>query len=202
VHRRESGRLDAFLLRAQTGQDLFRPLVTLRASDSSTVRELLETALPSGPPALFTIPEALSLWLMPLLSVETRQRLLLYRLDPSRFEPTINIFVHRSSSPDGLPRFEIRQDERLLAAAGINWQSPDWAEVFVQTNPETRERGYGKSVCSALCALLLETKRSVLFAVEENNTPSIRLARSLGFEDTGERELLCIGSFSEPKISS
>jgi ribosomal protein S18 acetylase RimI-like enzyme len=196
-HRSASGRIDGFLVRAQTGQDLFRPLITLRAPDSAAMAELMRAALPSGQPALFSFPETLSVWLLPLLSIDTRQRLLVYLLNPSKFVPVTNIFVRRASSPDGLARFEIRQGDSLAAAAGINWQSPEWAEIFVQTDPQTQERGYGKSVCAALCAHLLEQKRSVLFAVEENNRPSIRLAKSIGFEDSGESEILCTGSISE-----
>ncbi len=198
VHRSAGGRTDGFLVRAQTGQDLFRPLVVPHAPDSASLAELLQAALPSGQPALFSFPETLSLWLLPLLSIDTQRRLLLFLLNPSKFVPLPNIFVRRGSSPDGLARFEIRQGEHLTAAAGINWQSPDWAEIFVQTDPQSRERGYGKSVCASLCAHLLEGKRSVLYAVEENNHPSIRLAKSLGFEDTGESEILCAGSFAQP----
>jgi predicted GNAT family acetyltransferase len=109
-------------------------------------------------------------------------------------EPLLNILVQRTVSPGGLPRYEIRRDDRLLAAAGVNWQSSEWAEIFVQTDPEVRERGYGKSVCAALCRHLLEEKKEILYAVEEKNTASVRLARGLGFEDTGEREILCSGS--------
>jgi predicted GNAT family acetyltransferase len=116
-------------------------------------------------------------------------------LNPARFEPVVNIFVLRAAAPDGLPRFEIRQGDQLVAAAGVNWQSPDWAEIFVHTDPAGRERGYGKSVCAALCARLLEERRSVLYAVEEDNLPSLRLAQSAGFEDTGERETLCAAAF-------
>jgi hypothetical protein len=197
-HRPDGGRIDGFLVRAQTGQDLFRPLVTLRAPNSAALTGLLRAALPAGQPALFTFPETLSVRLLSLLAIEMRRDLRLYLLNPAKFVPVPNIFVRRESSPDGLARFEIRQGGHLAAAAGINWRSPDWAEIFVQTDPESRERGYGKSVCAALCADLLEGGRSVLFAVEENNHPSIRLAGSLGFEDTGEREILCAASFREP----
>jgi predicted GNAT family acetyltransferase len=125
---------------------------------------------------------------------------LLYRLNPARLEPVVNILVNRASSPDGLPRYEIRNEERLLAAAGVNWQSSKWAEIFVQTDPAVRERGYGKSVCAALCRDLLERKKDVLFAVEEDNLPSVRMAQGLGFEDTGEREIIFTGSVIIPPL--
>jgi hypothetical protein len=194
VHRSPEGRRDGFLIRAQTGQDLFRPLVSLRAPGSASAAELLQAAFPSPAPAIFSIPESLGLWVLPLLTVDLPTRLLLFRLNPGRLEPVVNILVRGASSPDGLPRYEIRSGENLLAAAGVNWQSSAWAEIFVQTDPAVRERGYGKSVCAALCRDLLERKKDILFAVEEDNQPSVRLAQGLGFEDTGEREILFTGS--------
>jgi RimJ/RimL family protein N-acetyltransferase len=194
VHQSPAGRQDGFLLRAQTGLDLFRPLVTLRAPDDLATGELLRAAFPAPQAAIFSFPEPLGLWLLPLLTVESMMQLLVLRLNPARLEPLINILVQRTNSPGGLPRYEIRNENRLLAAAGVNWQSSDWAEIFVQTDPDVRERGYGRSVCAALCRHLLEEKKSVLYAVEEKNTASIRLADGIGFEDTGERELQCSGS--------
>jgi hypothetical protein len=198
VHRSPEGRRDGFLVRAQTGQDLFRPLVTLRAPGSSAAAALLQAAFPSPSPAIFSLPESLGLWVLPLLTVEAPARVSLYRLNPVRLEPLLNVLVLRASSPDGLLRYEIRNEDRLLAAAGVNWQSSRWAEIFVRTDPAVRERGYGKSVCAALCRELLERKKDVLFAVEEDNPVSLRLAQGLGFEDTGEREIIFAGSILIP----
>jgi hypothetical protein len=194
VHRAASGRMDGFLVSSQTGQDLFRPFLTIRAPNASSAAELLRTAFPSPQPAIVSIPEPLSVWVLPLLSLESSRRILVFRLNPAKLEPVINILVVRSTSPEGLARFEIRRGDRLLAAAGVNWQSPDWAEIFVRTDPSVRERGHGKSVCAALSRHLLGENRQILYAVEEGEEYSIRLAGSLGFEDTGERELLCAGS--------
>jgi|WetSurMetagenome_2_1015567.scaffolds.fasta_scaffold63057_2 hypothetical protein len=193
-HHSPAGRLDGFLVRAQTGLDLFRPLVTLRAPDAVSTAGLLQAAFPAPQPAMFSFPEPLGLWVLPLLTVERMMQLRVLRLNPARLEPLINILVQRTNSPAGLPRYEIRNAERSVAAAGVNWQSPDWAEIFVQTDPELRERGYGRSVCAALCRQLLEEKKGILYAVEDDNTASIRLANTVGFEDTLEREILCAGS--------
>lgn len=193
-HRSSAGRLDGFLLRAQTGLDLFRPLTTLRAPDAGATAELLRAAFPAPQAAMFTFPEPLGLWVLPLLALETMMRLQILRLNPARLEPLINILVRQTASPGGLPRYEIRNENRLLAAAGVNWQSADWAEIFVQTDPEVRERGYGRSVCAALCRHLLEEKKGILYAVEEKNASSLRLAAGIGFEDAGEREILCTGT--------
>jgi hypothetical protein len=43
---------------------------------------------------------------------------------------------------------------------------------------------------------LLDGRYSVLFAVEDGNHPSLRLAESVGFEDTGARELFIAGSLA------
>jgi RimJ/RimL family protein N-acetyltransferase len=193
-HHSPAGRLDGFLVRAQTGLDLFRPLVTLRAPDSASTAELLQAAFPAPQSAMFSFPEPLGLWVLPLLTVERMMQLRVLRLNPARLEPLINILVQRTHSPAGLPRYEIRNAERAVAAAGVNWQSTDWAEIFVQTDPDVRERGYGRSVCAALCRQLLEEKKSILYAVEDDNAASIRLASGIGFEDTEEREILCVGS--------
>jgi hypothetical protein len=194
VHQSPGGRKDGFLLRAQTGLDLFRPLVTLRAPDAEATGELLRAAFPASQAAIFSFPEPLGLWVLPLLAVESMMQLRVLRLNPARLEPLINILVQRAASPGGLPRYEIRNENRLLAAAGVNWQSSEWAEIFVQTDPDVRERGYGRSVCAALCRHLLEEKKNVLYAVEEKNAASMSLANGTGFEDTGEREVLCNGS--------
>jgi RimJ/RimL family protein N-acetyltransferase len=194
VHRSPAGRMDGFLVRAQTGQDLFRPLITLRAPDSAAAAELLRAAFPAPQSAWFSFPEPLGVWILPRLEPESIARLRLLKLNPARLEPLVNIFVRAAESPGGLPRFEIRRGDRLVAAAGVNWQSADWAEIFVQVEAEARERGYGKSVCAALCRRLLDEERRILYAVDETNTASARLAEGLGFEDTGEAEILCSGT--------
>jgi RimJ/RimL family protein N-acetyltransferase len=193
ARRKPGGLVEGFSVRAQTGQDLFRPLVTLRVRKPDFAEELLRAASEPGRPASFSIPEHLSLWIFPHLTVESRRTLLLYRLNPSGFEAAINIFVRENRSPDGLPLFEIHDGDRPLAAAGINWRFPGWAEIYVVTDPAVRERKYGSSVCAALCQKLLAENRSVLYAVPDSNYASIRLAQRLGFEDTGERELFLTG---------
>jgi hypothetical protein len=187
-----------FLVRAQTGQDLFRPLVILRAPQPAAAEELLRAALPPGTGFLLALTEEAARWPLPILLAEPPTVLRLLELNAARFEPVVNIFVVRTQSPDGLPRYEIRQGDRLLAAAGVNWRSPEWAEIFVRTEPDVQNRGYGKSVTAALCRQLAEERRRVLFAVAETNTVSRHMAESLGFVDTGERETLCSANIAEP----
>jgi predicted GNAT family acetyltransferase len=66
--------------------------------------------------------------------------------------------------------------------------------MFVHTEPETRERGYGRSVVSGLCAELLSEGLTPLYHVEPDNEASVRLAQGLGFRDSGEREFACVAS--------
>jgi hypothetical protein len=186
-----------FLVRAQTGQDLFRPLVIMRARQPEGAEELLRVALPPGSAFLLSLSAEMALWPLPILCTESPTVLNLLELNAARFEPIVNIFVVHSQSPDGLPRYEIYHGDRLLAAAGVNWQSPEWAEIFVQTEPDVQNRGYGKSVTAALCRQLLEERRRVLFAVTESNGVSRRMAEGLGFTETGASETLCAATMAD-----
>ena len=98
------------------------------------------------------------------------------------------MLVVTSSGPDGLPHCEIRAGERAGAVAGINWQSPRFAEVYVYTEPAVRGRGWGKSVVQALVGHILKAGRLPLYVVAQTNEYSIRLAENVGFVNTGQRE--------------
>ncbi|MGA2821038.1 MAG: GNAT family N-acetyltransferase [Anaerolineales bacterium] len=188
------GRPEAFLVRAQTGQDLFRPLITLRAPGSAPAALLLQAALAPGESGYFSLPTPLGSLLPSTLEIQQRSTLQIFMLEARSFQPVVNIFVTRSKSPDGLTRYEVRQAGRLLAAAGLNWRSRRFAEIFVHTEPETRERGYGRSVVSGLCAELLSEGLTPLYHVEPDNEASLRLATGLGFRDSREREFACVAS--------
>jgi hypothetical protein len=179
---------DGFLVRARTGLDLFRPLVTLRATGEAVAQSLFERGLLPGRPVYLTVPETQSRWVNKYLSVSDAELHRIYRFDPQRFEPEINVLVLTTSAPDGLPRCEIRAGERAGAVAGINWQSPRFAEVYVYTEPAVRGRGWGKSVVRALVGMILKAGRVPLYVVSEANAYSVRLAEAVGFADTGFRE--------------
>jgi ribosomal protein S18 acetylase RimI-like enzyme len=114
-----------------------------------------------------------------------------YRYAPEQYQSEINVLVITTSGADGLPHCEIRASDRSAAVAGINWQSPRYAEVYVYTDPAVRGRGWGKSVVRALVALILKAGRLPLYVVAESNEYSIRLAEAVGFVDTGQREFVC-----------
>ncbi len=177
-----------FLVRARTGMDLFRPLVTARLRDDETARALLGRGLVAGRPVYLTVPESEARWANKYLQVTEAELHRIYRYAPEKYQPEINVLVLTSTGADGLPRCEIRSGDRAGAVAGINWQSPRFAEVYVYTDPAVRGRGWGKSVVRALVGLILKSGRTPLYVVAESNGYSIRLAEAVGFVDTGQRE--------------
>lgn len=187
---------DGFLVRARTGLDLFRPLVTFRAANESVVAALVERGLQPGRPTYLTVPDRLAFWANKHLTVTEAELHRVYRLNPRRAEPILNVLVVTSTGADGLPRCEIRAGDRAGALAGINWQSPEFAEVYVYTDAAVRGRGWGKSVVSALVGLVGRSGRTPLYVVAESNEYSIRLAEAVGFDDTGQREY--VGHASRP----
>jgi GNAT superfamily N-acetyltransferase len=193
-----SQRPDGFLVRARTGQDLFRPLVTFRAPTAEVAGELFRAGLNAGRPYYFTIPFELAGYVHSHLAVVEPVVYHVYRLDRSRFEPIINVFVTSSRGADGWPRYEIRQVDRLLASAGVNWRSPRFAELYVHVDPAARGRGYGKSVVARAAADLLEANVTPLYVAAEDNTASLRTAEAVGFSDTGLREYVCEAALLQP----
>lgn len=179
---------DGFLVRALTGLDLFRPLVTFRARSERTAVDLFEEGLPAGRPVYLTIPVSLAGWANKHLAVSEAELHHIYRLEARQQRQEINVLVLHSTGPDGTPRCEIRGAERVAAVAGVNWQGPRFAEIFVHTDPAARGRGLGRSVVTALAGRLLETGRRPLYVVAESNSASLGLAQSAGFVDTGLRE--------------
>lgn len=197
VHYDLDRRADGFLVVAQTGADLFRPLVTLRGPDSA-VGLLLQAGLAPRRPYRIVAPARYSLALSSYLLLQHVTFHRIYRLDPARFQPVINVLVQRTAGADGTPRFQIESQGQLMAMSGTNWRSPAWAEVFVYVHPAARGRGWGRSVVSACAGLLLEERLHPLYMVEEDNEASIHIAEALGFADTGAREIEAEGQLREP----
>lgn len=191
---------DGYVALSRTGIDLFRPLVTMRLPTDSDVMampaaaELLGRALAPGQPAILNAPERYRPLIEALFDIQAEERLRLYALTPSRYEPIVNVLVSRSTGPGDLPRFTIRSaqsgQEEVVAAASLNWQSPYFAEIAVNTRPQFRRQGWGRSVVSALSGHLIESGRTPLYVVSEENTASAQLAEHVGFTDTGARDLL------------
>jgi len=191
---------DGYVALSRTGIDLFRPLVTMRLPtdrDPGAMQpavDLLRLALGSGQPAIISAPDRYLPLLRALFDVQSEERLRLYALEARRFEPTINVLVTRSAGPGNLPRFTIRSSqsgvEEVVASASLNWQSPQFGEIAVSTRAQFRRQGWGRSVVAALSQHLLDSGRTPLYVVADDNEASIQLAQSVGYTDTGVREVL------------
>jgi hypothetical protein len=190
MHRDSQGMIDGFLARCQTGFDLFRPLVTLRLRGQNALPDLIYEGLAPDRPYLLVIPTPLRERVAPYVEMSEVSNNLILRLDPSRFRPEINALISSRRDPDGTPRIEIRQEDRIIAAAGVNWRSPIFAEIFVQVQEEQRGMGYGRSVLVGLVSELIKLKVTPLYAVSESNAVSYDLALQIGFVDTGAREVM------------
>ena len=190
LHYDERQRADGFIAVCQTGADLFRPLVTFRAPDEATVTSLLHGALDRNRPYQIIVPVTMAPGVRTQMEVSRSALTQIYRLDPSQFQPVINVLVQRVATPDGPPRFQIESQGQVMAMAGTNWRSPVFAEVFVYVHPRARGRGWGKSVVSACTAHLLEERLQPLYMMEESNEASTRIAEGLGYRDTGLRHFV------------
>lgn len=196
THEHARGKTDAYVAVSRTGIDLFRPLLTLRLNQENpeSAADLIHEALSPGASVFIHSPIAYRPLLAALFEIKSEQKLQLYKLESWRFEPVVNVLVMRSPTPDGLPRYIIRptgaeSDNEIGASATLNWQTPHFAEVTVNTNPQHRQRGWGRSVVSALVGDLLEDGKTPLYEVSPQNEASLNLARALGFVDTGADKL-------------
>lgn len=186
------GRAVGFVARCQTGLDLFRPLVTMRCPAQDTSAEgaarLLDRALTPGRPYLLFVPESQYPLAGGSVQVESERVLRIYRLDRARFKPVINVMVMQRTGQDGAPRYEVRSGG-VQAVAGVNWQSPGFAEIYVHTEPGARQRGWGQSVVAACTERVLRDGRTPLYLVDEDNEASRALAENVGYVDTGARQV-------------
>ena len=183
-----SGRPRGFVGRFQTGHDLFRPLVTMQCATAEIAADLLaETLAPERPYLLFC-----NINQLPMtggsFQIDNQRIFHIYYLDSKRFRSEVNVLVMENRAPDGQPRFEISAKEGHTVS-GLNWQSPGFAEIYVFSDPAVRRRGYGRSVVSACTEHVLRNGRLPLYLVEANNSESIQLAETLGYVDSGARQV-------------
>ena len=118
---------------------------------------------------------------------------LIYTVDEVSFRPDFRYLVKKVVHEDRFPRFEIRDGDKVIAAAGANWCSPYFAEVGVWTQEGYRGRGLAKAVVSACTSELLEERIRPLYIVAERNAASIRVCEALGYRFTGYRKFSCKG---------
>jgi RimJ/RimL family protein N-acetyltransferase len=194
----------AYVAVCRTGIDLFRPLLTMRLDidDPEGAARLIHRALTPGASVFIHGPLAYRPLLSALFDIKLEQQLRLFALSQARFQPVVNVLVMRSATPDGLPRYIIRpsnaeSENEIGASAALNWQSPDFAEVTVYTNPQYRNRGWGRSVVSALARDLLQSGKTPLYQVSPQNEASLNVAHALGFVDTGADKLFVEGTLRD-----
>ena len=193
----DAQRATGFVTFSRTGMDLFRPLITLRLpqDDMQAGADLIEQAVAPGSAVfLSSRPQDYPL-VQAKFDVQTEETLLIYELDRSRFEAVINVLVTSSKGPNGLPRFVIQQpdgrsNQMMAASAGLNWMSPNFGEVSVNTSPNYRRRGWGKSVVSSMVNYLLGNGRNPLYVVSRQNEASMQLAERVGFTYRGIQQIL------------
>jgi hypothetical protein len=191
-------RAQGYVALSRTGLDLFRPLMTLRLpiQDMAASTEVIYQTLVPGTAVILLAPAAYLPLLQALFEIHTEEQLDVLVLDRARFEPIINVLVSSSTGPNGLPRFVIRSSSReqeVVASSGINWQTPHFAEISVNTTPSQQRQGWGKSVAAAMVHYLLENGRTPLYTVTPQNTASQQLARSIGFVSSGTSKVMLQG---------
>jgi len=190
----EAERAEGFVTFSRTGLDLFRPLLTMRLpiSDLETSAAVSHNAIQPETAVIIQAPATYLPLLQALFDVQTIEHFYLYTLNPSRFEPIISVLVTQTTGPNGLPRFVVRsqQDDRIIASAGINWQSPRYASLSVNTDASQRRQGLGISVLSAIVQYVLGNGRSPLYEVNTNNIASQHLADPVGFSNSGADQVL------------
>ncbi|HRQ38400.1 MAG TPA: GNAT family N-acetyltransferase [Chloroflexota bacterium] len=195
----DAPRAQGYVCLSQTGMDLFRPLLTmwLPLADLTTSAAIIHQAITPGTAVIMAVPDQYEPLITALFDVQTVETYLLLSLHHTRFEPLINVLISQDVGANGLPRFVIRDRQRdniLVASAGLNWQTPHFAELSVNTHPEYRRQGYGRSVVAAMANYLLSNGRTPLYLVADNNTASLEVARQVGFADTLHRQLIIQGT--------
>jgi hypothetical protein len=182
--------LSGFLTIAQTGLDLFRPVVVPFVANAEALRRLFTTALKPSRLYLLYIPVDQQEFIKNEFPHRPLQVTNLLRLDPRAFNPILNVMIVKTEAASGLPRFEIRSSVQGFAAAGINWMSSTAAEMYIEADEPGRRRGFTKSVLAALIEHLLSQNKNVLFRVADDDYDAFEDSFDLGFKPTGVRTLM------------
>jgi len=189
-----------FLAICQTAHDLFTPLVVMRADSDDVLAALISDHLDEGREYLFAVKEQMASVLRRCLTTWDEHYNLIYTVDEESFRPHSRCLAEAREGR--FPRFEIRDGEDVIAAAGPNWRSPYFAEVGVWTQESHRGRGLAKAVVSACTSELLEEGIRPLYIVAEGHTASIRVCEALGYRFSGYKEFSCQGRLRPKQWSS
>jgi hypothetical protein len=179
----------AFLVVAQTGLDLFRPLAIPFAGHAEPLMSLLRSGLKPGRPVLIDLPIEQRDWAQEAVSLEAPHINEIYRLDPDRFELLINVLIMEISTPTGWPRFEIQSRRGDRASAGVNWLGPYYAEVYVDADEAALSRNFGQSLLATITGRLLEAGKIPLLRIAGDDVERVAVAINIGYRPTGVRTL-------------
>lgn len=189
VHEDADGHADGFAAVCQTSERLFQPTVVLRTPKVRVAVDLLHEALASGRPYyLITTPD-LREPVSEVVDMPEPQTNLVYEIDLSRFEYTINVLVVAEEGIEDRPRFLVRSREEIVAEAGVAWLSPHFAAVYAQATPAAQERGLGQSTLATCTRWVVRSGRRPLAIVNAKERDAIALAEAIGYVDTGARDL-------------
>lgn len=95
----------------------------------------------------------------------------------------IDLILHRNKeSIKNKNKFAIVIDGKLASMAKISDIDHGGGNIAVYTSPEFRNNGYGKFVVDSCIGWCIENHIVPIYLVEANNTFSVKLAKSLGFE--------------------
>lgn len=179
----------AFLVLAQTGLDLFRRLAIPFVGHAEPLVSLLRSGLKEGRPVLVDLPIEQRDWAQEAVTFESPRINEIYRLDPDRFEPLINVLITEVSTPTGWPRFEIQSRRGDRASAGVNWLGPHYAEVYVDADEAARSRNFGQSLLATITGRLLEAHKIPLLRIPDDGVARVAAAINIGYRPTGVRML-------------
>ena len=189
VHEDRRGTANGFVAVCQTAQRLFQPTVVLRTPDVEVAADLLREALEPGRPYhLVTTPDLREAASRVVVMSEPHTSRV-YEIDLSRFEYQVNVLVVAEEGIEGRPRFLVRAQDEVVAEAGLAWKSPHFAEVSVQATDGARQRGLGRAVLSACTRWVVRSGLHPVVVADVEDGYTTRLAESVGYVDTGAREL-------------
>jgi hypothetical protein len=187
------GKPSSFLVMAQTGMDLFRPLALPFVASSEVLNQLMDIAIAPDRPFILQIPLEQKDWLDSSFELSDVRTAELLRLDPGVFEPIINVLALEVDTPGEFSRFEIRSASGAFAAAGVNWIGDEYAEVYLDFDKEAIERKFAVSVLSSMSNKLLEQKHIPLFMREDSSAVAYQTLENVGFRSTGHRLITADG---------
>jgi hypothetical protein len=194
VSRSNASKVVGFLIKAQTGYDLFRPLLIPFTVSSQDLNSLLEAAVIDTQQALISLPKDQIEQVSKHFRIEAKSVSELLRLDPKSYKQIINVLVMGEDTAMGWPRFEVRSGELVVAATGVNWSGERFSEIYIEQLPDLTQ-DYASSLLSAIAGRLLKERKIALLRLAENERRFSAAAQEVGFKPTGAR--MVVGTISK-----